>query len=52
MKGIVENIGGISLLDDDTCVHHIDAIGDIRYHSKVMSDVEEGHMSFLLELFK
>jgi hypothetical protein len=52
MTGIAKNLRAISLLDDDTCVHHIDAIGDIRYYPKVMSDVKEGHMSFLLELLK
>ena len=41
-------MGGTSLFYDNTCVHDINSIGDIRYHAEVMGDVEQGHAFFVL----
>ena len=40
MAGVLEDMGSTSLFYDNTCIHHIDSISDIRYHAEVVGDVE------------
>ena len=52
MTGITEDMDCRSLLGDHTSIHYVNTIGNLRNHSEIMGNVEEGHVPFSLQFSK
>ena len=52
MTGVAENCSGVPLLHNDTRIHYINTIGDICHYTKVVGNIQQRHLTLLLELFK
>ena len=51
MRRFIENIINRALFNDTACIHNGNLIADIRNNTKVMSDKNDSHFCFLLQVF-
>jgi hypothetical protein len=42
MKGLLENITGTALFNDNSCIHDIDLISQSRHDPQIMGNVQKG----------
>ena len=50
MRRIIKNLLRVARLDDLTCVHYGDTIGNARNDAKVVGDQHETHVEFFLQI--
>ena len=52
MGGAIKHIIDTAVLDDLSCIHHRNLVGHARYHPKIMSNQNDCHAGFLLQILQ